>query len=337
MPVVETVAPEAGETPSRRPPGEVLGLYTPYGAASPRGATYYARILRCAREHALANVAKLRPQVLDEGLSTGFLWHAALEAYYRHLQKVQAERGIAWARTHKRGADAITLSDAERAAFAVVDKLRQEPGYEEAFATLSRMLRAYFELVTDHWYVLAVEEQLVLYHPIVYSARLDLVVIDMGESPEGDVVRIIEHKSARAITSDLLAGYQLNLQVLGQAYLYLRCVDTTRYPRLGSIVISITSKTKVPNVVRVQVVPTARGLEAFERAVQSYGKLAELQEAQGYPPNLTVCSGALRGFRSCPYYALCFAEPDLDVARLATEDPPPGFVRDGEIDSDYEE
>ena len=338
MPKIETEAPQAAP-PVRRAPGVVLGLAQPYGAASPRGNSYYSRALRCSREHALASVVRLRPQRDDDALTTGWLGHHALEAYYRAIQTKQQAEGIEWARTQPGGVDPATRALAEQAAYDAVAPLGGEAGYEDTYQTLLTCLRSYLDFCrADRWFVLAVEEQLASTHPILYTARLDLVVIEMGNTPDEDRVLLPEHKFLRAITADTLSGYQLNLQTLGQAWLYLHCVDVAQYPRFAGVLVNITSKTKVPKHMRVEVPATARGLRAFEQAVKGYEEVLDTAQRLNYPPNFTVCSGATRGFRACQFYNLCFSAPDLDVERLLEEDQPPfGFVRDtADVESDEE-
>lgn len=323
----------------RRAPGVVLGLAQPYGAASPRGNSYYSRALRCSREHALASVVRLRPKRDDDALTTGWLGHHALEAYYRVIQQRQQAEGIEWARTQPGGVDPATRALAEEAAYASVAPMAREPGYEDTFNVLMTCLRSYFDFCrADRWFILAVEEQLASTHPILYTARLDLVVVEMGNTPDEDRVLLPEHKFLRAITGDTLSGYQLHLQTLGQAWLYLRCVDVSQYPRFGGVLVNITSKTKIPKHMRVEVPPTAQGMQAFERAVRGYEEMLDTAQRLNYPPNFTVCSGATRGFRSCQFYNLCFSAPDLSVERLLEESEPPfGFVRDESGDEGDEE
>jgi hypothetical protein len=344
MPRIEVDSPStstSADAPVRRAPGVVLGLSQPYGSASPRGNSYYSRALRCSREHALASVVRLRPKRDDDALTTGWLGHHALEAYYRTIQAEQHApgHGVEWARQQPGGVDPATRARAEQAAYDAVAPMETEPGYADTYATLLTCLRSYFDFCrADRWFILAVEEQLASTHPILYTARLDLVVINLGNTPDEDVVLLPEHKFLRAITADTLSGYQLNLQTLGQSWLYLHCVDVARYPRFGGVLVNITSKTKIPKHMRVEVPPTAAGLRAFERAVQGYEEILDTAQKLDYPPNLTACSGATRGFRACSFYNLCFSRPDLSVERLLEEpEPPYGFVRDESADDTDEE
>ena len=93
--------------------------------------------------------------------------------------------------------------------------------------------------------------------------------------------------------------------------------------------VDITSKTKVPQHIEVDVIPTRSGMKAFESAVGSYQRLLDAAEREGFPPNFTCCAGATRAFRQCKYYNLCFNNPDLQIKDLLAEQVPPyGFVRE---------
>jgi len=315
----------------RRPPGEVLGLKEKYGSASPRGNSYYSQALKCSREHALSSLVRLRPERDDDALTTGWLFHMGLEVYRRLIMVEQHAQGIEWCRKQPGGIDEKTRQAAEDLAYATMAPFENEPGYaDETYPVLMRCLKSYFEQARQHrYFILAVEEQLMTTVPIEYSARLDLIVVDMGSTAAQDVTRAVEYKSARAIAANLLAGYQLNLQTLGQAWLFLKCVDVTKYPRFASVRVDITSKTKVPQHIAVEMVPTPAGLRAFEKAVLSYQRIIEAAARENYPPNFTCCAGAARSFRQCQYYNLCFSNPDLQIADLlAQEQPPFGFVKE---------
>ena len=309
---------------TRRAPDEVLGVVS---SASPRGSTYYSRMLRCPREHALANVVRLSIVGDNEALSQGFLFHHALEALYR---SIAAQQRTAFGDDLVEGAVAQVMGAFtqmfERAFAAALDAIAvfaNEPGYEDMYPALITMLRAYRDnYAEDPWWVVAVEETLVSEDP-EYSARLDLVVINLSEMR----LYVVEHKTARAFTDDLIAGYQLNLQVLGQAWLVRNLVDLSKYPAFGGVIVNLVSKHKAPQVTRVPVFPSDAHLRAFEDALRAHEVTALLQRTLGYPPDFTKCAGALRGFRKCDYYTLCYTQPVLDVRALTEEQAPHGYVR----------
>jgi hypothetical protein len=325
---------------ARRAPEDVLGVKS---GASPRGSTYYSRIRRCPREHGLYHEAMLVPQGDKEALTLGWLFHHALEVYYRtiqHHQHLLFGGALAWTRDHYKGQTLVEMTATARA--AAMDAIRvfaSEPGYDETYAQLQKMLDGYFEeYMSDRWYIIAVEEQLATTMPFEYTARLDLVVVDLDE----DVLRVVEHKSARSFTADLLAGYQLNLQIMGQAWLLLKCVDLSKYPTFAGVTVNLTSKHKTPQFMRVPCAVSAQHLAAFEDSMIRWGRLAQAFANEGFPQDFTKCSGYARGYTMCAYYDLCYTRPAdaLDTIRQEVHNggPPLGFkLRDGTDDEDEDD
>lgn len=290
--------------PDRRQWEDVLGLSLT--SASPRGSTFWKRLRRCPREHGLVQL-KLRKGKPAEHLTVGGIWHFALEAYYKALQE---------------GAPA---QNAELAAWAAVMPLRDEAGYMEApegreatYPLVERLLGAYFDTyrISDaDMQVVAVEETIVYEHAgFSFSARLDLLaVIDGG-------LWIVEHKTTKAITQDLLSGYQMDLQILGQVWLLQQCIDLSVYPPFQGVIVNIESKHKGgPRFERLRVSPSNEHLWAWQDAQQRWVEVVSVFERLEWPKALGNCTGAARYFSECDYYAICHGRPALTVAQLAKE------------------
>jgi hypothetical protein len=294
------------DTSKRRPAQVVLGVVD--AGASPAGSTYWKTMRRCPREHALRHVAGLRRSSgASEALTVGWLFHLALEAYYRSLLT-----------------DADGVSD-EGAAWAAIKKLEGEGGYEETYPEVERLLAGYFETYRrqDAWRVVAVEETLASVDDgLHYSARLDLVIEEAGR------LWIVEHKTARAITPDLLSGYQMDMQIMGQVWLFGRCVDLSVYPPLAGVKINIATKTKVPKYERVEVYPSRQHLAAFEESMRQWSALEGAFAGLGWPKALGNCTGPSRYFGQCDYFDVCHGRPEANVGMISAEDPPFGFTRD---------
>lgn len=294
------------DTSSRRSATEVLGVED--AGSSVAGSTFWKTMRRCPREHALRNLARWRKVGgASEALTVGWTFHHALEHYYR-----------------ARHAGAV---EPERAAWDAIRALSGEPGYEETYAEVERLLAHYLETYRHAdagWRVVAVEETLEhLGADFRYSARLDLVVHDTAT----DRLWIVEHKTARAITADLLSGYQQDMQILGQVWLFHRLVDTGSYPMLGGVIVNITTKAKQPRCERVTVYPSREHLAAFEESMQAAVALEGVYRALGWPKALGNCTGPMRYFSTCDYFDVCHARPLASVAELSREEPPFGFER----------
>lgn len=333
----------------RRSAELVLGIKS---SASPRGSTYYSRVRRCPREHGLYHVVKIVPKGDKEALTLGWLFHHALETYYRVIQR--AQQGTDWAkytddekaecfklvRAHYRGQLLVDIT--ARAREEGMNSIRvfaTEPGYEETYSQLVKMLDGYFEqYMSDRWFIVAIEEQLASSLPFEYTARLDLVVIDLDD----DVLRVVEHKSARSFTGDLIAGYQLNLQIMGQAWLLLKCVRLDAYPTFDGVTVNLTSKHKTPQFMRVPCAVSPEHLKAFQQSMLSWNRLTEAFRAEGWPQDFTKCSGFARGYTMCAYYDLCYSRPadplDTIAAEVQKDGPPLGFrLRDATDEDDDDE
>lgn len=302
-----TVAPQ--KEPEWAPKSEIVQvLRVPklMDGPSPRGSTYWTRFLTCPREARLAEI--LRPFRTTQALSTGFAWHLALEMFY-----------TAW----MEGANYVA---AQEAGFAAIAPLKEsgEECYVEMYELLARMLTAYFrqyESDFQHWMILAVEETLGVSEPMEYTARLDLVIMDKRTL----AIWPTEHKSARALQKTIVEGYQLNLQVLGQAYLFEKCVDTKELGGVYSGVnVSITTKHKPTKknaeptqFMRIPVLPSPDHLRAFESSIIRWTRLREVFEQEGYPPDFSKCSGFARGYGQCAYFRLCYERPNMDLGEIA--------------------
>jgi len=324
-----------------RAPGEVLGLDDPFGAPSERGSTYWSRLMTCPREHALHNIARLRNAHPQTALTTGFLVHHGLEVYYRHLMEAQRPwRAQALADLEVKGDYPISPDDDRRfkqdaadAAFASLAPLNGEPGYEQIADQVDRILSGYFDLaLLDSHMVLAVEENLAFSRrSLRYTARIDLLVQDYGERRG---VWIVEHKTAKALNESLIEGYQLNLQILGQVWLFKKVFDSRHTPVYRGVLVQILTKTAVPKYHRVHVTPSPAHLSQFEESLKAWGAIEKTMAKKNWPANFTKCAGYARGYSRCTYYNLCHAMPDASIEELATSEPPIGFVRDDNPDTD---
>lgn len=296
-------------------------------------------------------VARIRPVRDSEPLTVGWVCHLAWEAYYKTIKLFQDDLGEPPLRED---ADRFYhylwggLPEAERAAMRVVELYAREPGYAATYEQCSNVISHYVDRYRkqDEWRVLAVEETLTwqepLEHPVAlydaqgnlhaeqtafqYSCRLDTLVQDLGKGREG--TWIVECKTAKWINEDLVSAYQLDMQVLGQLWLWKRCVAEDAYPRFRGIVVNIASKSKTPEFERVEVLPSQHHLRAFEESTRQWAFINKVFEAAGYPRALGSCAGALRGYSRCQFYDLCYGRPELGIEDWKTIDPPPGFYRE---------
>jgi hypothetical protein len=290
---------------TRRPYDEVLGHPT---SASPRGSTYWKRVRRCPREHALYEGGLRRVNPFTDAIVIGLICHLALEHYYLALKAgrfVEAERDAWWA----------------------IAPFSSESGYEEVYETVERMLARYFELYRETdvlWKIVAVEETVSYMDPeLELSARLDLLIEKEG------LLWIVEHKTHKFITEDLLSGYQMDLQIPAYCWLLRNVVDTTKLAPFAGAIVNIITKDRLPKLERVEVVPSRYHLAEFELSQRAWMKMRDTFPALGNPKTYGNCVGAPRYFSRCDYFDLCHGRPEATLHQLITEEPPHGFYLHG--------
>jgi hypothetical protein len=343
----------------RRAPHVVLNVF---GGGSPYGSTTYKRSRLCPFEDALVTIAKLRPQRNKEALDVGWIVHQAWEAYYAHIKTHQDALGVPPEREDKSAWEHYFYGaepEAEKAGLAVLAEFENEPGYLSTSETAARTFQGYCEnwRRRDTWRILAVEETLVIERPIArafeltdqdgdrvrydtwrYSARLDLVIERWDTKIPS--LWVVEHKTAKMISEDLLHGYQLDMQILGQVWLMQNCVDLSTYAPYKGVIVNIATKHKTPRFERLEVAPSNDHLLEFEHSTIQWGLMRELFRAAGHPRALGACSGALRGYSKCAYYELCHSRPTWTIDDWVRETPIDGFYRDDRLyqeEGDYDD
>ena len=271
----------------------VLNVPKQFDGPSVRGSTYWSRLLTCPREARLSEL--ISPIKIDVALSTGFAWHYALELYYDALL---------------RGVDPIA---SQQLAFDAIEPMKTATGYGPMYETVARMLTNYFieyKGEPEEYQVIAVEETLGVDSPMEYTARQDAFLMHRRRG----TIHPLEHKSAKQLNASILEGYQLALQIIGQAYLASRCIDVKAIGGvLSNVIVSVTTKQVTPQFKRVPVLPSPEHLRAFELSMTTWQALRAHVERLGYPANFSACSGYARGYSRCRYYSICYATPDLDL------------------------
>lgn len=319
--------PKTPKDTPRRKVEEVLGVE---GGASPRGSSYWKALRVCPRESALRNIAKLVPMGTSQtALDVGLLFHHALENYYLVLQASQAraerERPL---KKRKLGLEQQEwcwsgMAEAERAAWLSIKQFSAEEGYEEIYAEVERLVGSYLEFYRrkDLWRVVSVEETLQYADAgMAYSARLDLIVEDLSAGG----LYVIEHKTARSASADVLEGYQMDMQILGQVWLLGACVDFTSLPTLKGVRVNITTKHKTPQHHRVEVLPSNLHLKSFEDEQRNLFAVAAYYAKLGWPKHLGNCTGAARYFQRCGFFDVCHGHP-ADTVEELRDNPPFGY------------
>jgi PD-(D/E)XK nuclease superfamily len=341
MPRLSFTVPLGGKTAAPKDRGSIFEILSiPDTGASPRGSTYRKSLLQCPHEHGLLYEIGLRPESPTEALTIGLLFHYALQRYYESIFAYQREFAVKWRIDHPtdpwgyRKQDGFFFgnhAEASAVSWKAIRDLENADGYKETWATLSRTVDAYLDHYSfrDRWEIVAVEETVEYYGSASgsfdHTARLDLIIIDWADGR----VYNVEHKTARWISQDLVDFYDLDLQILGQVWLAMRCIDWAKagLPMFGGCKINIASKQKTPVLIRHDVIPSVQALEAFERMLGQWENIRGVYAKADWPKALGQCAGAARGYSKCQFYELCRAYPLETVTTVGKwRDPPSGFV-----------
>jgi hypothetical protein len=305
----------------------------PNDGPSPWGSTTHKQQLMCTREFGFYDHG-IRTLTPSDPLDTGIIFHHGMELYYGAIQAFQAS-GVA-----KPGTDEFFFGgqrEGAQLALRSVDKLRDAEGYEDVIEDATRCLDTYFEqhYRRDRWRIMANEETLLWdgeklpkTHPLGfrYSSRLDLIV------EEDNGTWLVEHKSAKFISADLLDHYEMDLQVLGHKWLWEHCVDTSKYPPLKGVLVNIVSKQKEPRCVRVPVNPSKAHMAEWENMLRTMRERKAWAVRNDYPKSLGHCSGYARGYSRCDYYDLCHDFPAITPKQWNDYELPERYTRVSEND-----
>lgn len=344
--------PEHILDPNRRPPevviSEKLGLDIndlPENAPSSYGSTFHKRLRICGRLHAL-DQAKLKPfGPKAVALDLGFVWHAALERCWKVMLELQDElvgKGV----YDDPKALEVDWAPCEAAAWKLLKCFEDEPGWEEGYKRLETMLSRYFEdnrRSGSRWRIVASEVTLEYIEtdeegdtsplgPLRYTSRLDVIVVEFTrpQDEDGNEIRtapytaatwIVEHKTATRIDPILLDNYALDLQVVGQIWLVLHCLDLSALPPFEGTIVDIITKPRSAGgrvtMKRHEVCPSPYHIRSHEEQVRMiHGELLPMHERTGFLPTFGNCAGPAQWFRRCAYYDVCQVHPTKTIDEL---------------------
>jgi hypothetical protein len=292
---------------------EIVGI--PDSGPSSRGSTYWRRVLSCPREHFLANVLGWTEEHRTEALEVGLAWHYVLENLYRDIQKLQRGQHLP--------------ESPEKRAFELLRPFVEELTWSEVSPKLTEMLEVYLQ----RWYqrdlktfeVLEVEAtyQIPLDDGLGFewSNRLDVVGIDHFSGTP--VLRNKEHKSTYRVSEETMSGFQMDQQVLGQAFLMSYYADhpAAISPAYEGVEVnmverpySVSARSKAPVVERFIVHPTDAAYAAWMESMKFFQRLLVTYEVMDqYPRNYAQCT---RKYGKCPFFGLCQSRPQDSVQSL---------------------
>lgn len=143
----------------------------------------------------------------------------------------------------------------------------------------------------------------------IHTCRYDL----LAERKDAGVW-IIEHKTASSETRQVLEGWWLDGEILGEVYAYkLSGLDKIFGPLVG-VCVNITFKTKVPKFRRVEVVVTDDLVEAYARDIAWWkGSRSACKTTGVWPRKLQGC---ISKYDTCTFFDHCRNADATDSERL---------------------
>lgn len=271
------------------------------GGPSPCGNSWWSEFLRCPRAFQLAHIKGLTTTGYEQPLEVGGLFHECVAIYFDAL-KFKNPLATEW---HEAASSAtVKVNDLlDRTAIAtpiVTAEARNlwlawfrqygPDGYTPLTAKVFGVeLMLSNERLSDRW-------------TFPYSARLDTVLW----GPVGPVIR--ELKTARAMTSDLLTGYELSGQFLGQAYLWQK-LEAARSGKLRGFQVDLVIKTKSPTLEGLEVKIEDKNIRNWCRSMQShYVDMLKCRETGFWPQNHNSCVSWSRNSimnKQCKFHEFC--------------------------------
>jgi hypothetical protein len=281
---------------------EKLGdKYIGASTARIRGWSSISNYMKCDRMFYYKSIKKYRVQRSSEALDVGIVLHECLAAHYD-------SGGV-------RTFEPLAAIELERPDIATEVK---------------RLLYAYFAAYQqediDTFDVRAVEREII--GEVEYKgttapvyARLDLLVrkktkdqtvLPAGPCPDG--VWIIDHKTSSRMSQDLLEGYKMDGQFLLMSYLWHQQNFDQIYGPLKGFVMNIITKTKNPELKRLQIDIGDDDRERFQRMVaptivEMHTRMqddAEKANEDNWPMNFAMCKNP-SGYGPCEYMTLCLS------------------------------
>ena len=212
---------------------EILEPSEMLGGPSPMGSSKWQSFKDCPYLYHLMFVRRYRQAEHQEPLEIGGLFHEALARYFQ-----------GWL-------DGASLKEIRERAFEIVH--RADPVVPDIASEVHRLLTAWMTMYHNTAYsfldrVLAVEKLVSSSKYFQYSARLDLIL----EAEDGGI-EIMDHKTARQRTSNMLMSYRLEPQFLGHMHLWDESGMGKKWGELTRYSVDLIVKTQQPFLDIVQV------------------------------------------------------------------------------------
>lgn len=264
-----------------------------FGGPSPNGNSWYSVFEQCPYLWWVTFKKRMRPVVISEALEIGGLYHECRARYSQKYLDLN-ETGIS---------DADLDLACEQAMFDLVN--RAEDIVPQTANQVRRLLRGWLTVYgpttprDDRHLILSVEELIETNRGWPYSTRLDCVLWD--EELNGPAIK--ETKTAGRLTEELLAGYTMDSQFLGQQYCWRHSPNYQKYGPLKGFVVDLAIKTQEMRFTQERVPIIKSAIRDWERQRRHTYRNMLLCEAEGYWPRIRT--NCVKYARRCPLTQHC--------------------------------
>lgn len=150
--------------------------------------------------------------------------------------------------------------------------------------------------------VLEVEKVFVMKNP-AYSCRYDLILKVISCDGITPGIYVCDHKSAAHLGDSVLGGWRSDGEILGQLLVWRELGLEKTYGPLAGAMVNLISKTKLPEMARICVMPKDEVLNDFKMEIKQHSAMLQVFDRHGhFPRSRAACTGRY-GF--CPFIDHC--------------------------------
>lgn len=250
------------------------------GGPSPTGNSYYSVFEQCPYKWWVQFVKRMKPDYPRPPLEIGGLFHECRARYYNaYLDNYAAYED-----------DEIDEKELDdrclNAVFELLD--RCDSVVPQTSKEVRRLIRGWITVYgpetaqDDRHETIDVEALVEVDRGFPYSTRFDRIA--WSEELDGPV--IMEIKTASRLTEDLVSGYKMDPQFLGQQYCWRHSKWYRKYGPLKAFVVDLTVKTKELRFQRITVPINNSTIRDWEKQKRHTYMQMLMCEALGYYPRM---------------------------------------------------
>lgn len=268
--------------------GPLLGGPTRFGSSR------YDDFMRCPRRFQLAHVKRLTRDEPDMALEVGGAVHECIARAYEADYETAEQGG-----TDEQCAEAFT-----KAIHELCNEIQK--GGATCAAETRRLLDGWLRFFGPgqqlDWRerTLGIEVELGSDKPFPYTCRVDQIIEDEHDE---NACWIVDHKTAKRHSDNLVNGYRFNTQFIGQQYCFRASKVQKKYGKLKGTVVSVIVKTNPPQYLRHTVPYNVRLVNRWAKNMRMVWRNLDWCQASGIYPQLM--SNCFRFNKYCRFFEYC--------------------------------